>query len=87
MLAAILDLALNVRNMKRLLAESEHETATDSPVTFYKLDYNPLELCGFAQQQQQKKKEPRSFIFLSLCAFASSCVSTQIIFTHILTAG
>lgn len=82
MLAAILDPALNVRNMKRLLAESEHETATDSPVTSYKLDYNPLEPCGFAKN----KKKPCCFIFLSLCAFASSCVSTRNIFTHILTA-
>lgn len=83
MLAAILDPALNVRNMKRLLAESEHETATDSPVTLYKLDYNPLEPCGFAKKKK-KKKEPRCFIFLSLRPFASSFVSTRNIF--ILTA-
>lgn len=79
MLAAILDPALNVRNMKRLLAESEHETATDSPVTFYKLDYNPLEVCGFAQKQKNKKGA-------ALFHFASSCVSTRNSSTHILTA-
>lgn len=65
MLAAILDPALNVRNMKRLLAESEHETATDSPVTFYKLDYNPLEVCGFAQNNKKKKKRSHVVLFFS----------------------
>lgn len=82
MLAAILEPALNVRNMKRLLAASEHETASDSPVTFYKLDYNPLEVCGFAQKQQNK----RSHVVLIFSFSASSCVSTRNIFTHILTA-